>query len=387
MISIHYNLRNLSARWVSTLMTVLGTGLVVWASVLTFGLIDGLEHTLRVTGDPLDLIVLRKGSNEETSSTLTPQNANDLANLAGIELDRADQPACSTEFVTILTKPRRANGGTTNLIVRGIDPVGRELRPDFRIVQGRDVTPGVNEAITSASMAQRFENLAIGERLEINKVEFTVVGYFTAGGSSAESEVWIDRRDLTTARRTPDAVSVVSLRARDETSLQQLIQQISQDEQFRLNAMREVEYYQKQMKSSAFVRIVGTIIAGFLTVGAMFAAANTMYAAVANRAREIGTLRALGFPRRSILASILFESILLCSLGGFVGCLATLPFHGLSTGTLNFTTFSEITFAFRFGWPVLLQGIFLSLIMGAVGGLFPALRAVRMRIVDALRQV
>ncbi|MDA0660004.1 MAG: ABC transporter permease [Planctomycetota bacterium] len=380
MISIRYNLRNLCVRWASTLMTVLGTGLVVWASVLTFGLIDGLEHTLRVTGDPLDLIVLRKGSNEETSSTLTPQAANDLPNLPGIQINLANQPLCSTEFVTILTKPRRANGGTTNLIVRGIDPVGRALRPDFRIVRGRDVVPGVNEAITSESMAKRFENLALGERLEINKVEFTVVGYFTAGGSSAESEVWIDRRDLTTARRTPDAVSVVGLRATDEVALTNLIQQISTDEQFRLNAMREVEYYQKQMQSSAFIRIVGTIVAAFLTIGAMFAA-------VANRAREIGTLRALGFPRRSILTSFLLESVLLCLLGGIVGCLATLPFHGLSTGTLNFTTFSEITFAFRFGWPVLLRGIVLSLIMGTVGGLFPAVRAVRMHVVDALRQV
>jgi len=387
MISVQYILRNMAARWVSTLMTVLAIGLVVWASVLTFGLIDGLDYTLRVTGDPLDLIVLRMGTTEETASTLTPQAANDLMNLSGIGRDSQDQPLAAAEHVTILTKPRRANGGTTNLIVRGIEPMSRNLRPDFRIVQGRDITPGVNEAITSESMARRFENLALGEKLEINKVPFQIVGYFVAGGSSAESEVWVDRRDLTSARRTPEAISIVNLRAVDEAAFGQLREQIEKDERFRLNAMLEKDYFEKQMNASALLRIVGTIIAGFLTVGAMFAAANTMYAAVAQRAREIGTLRAIGFPSSRILTSFLGESLLLCLLGGIVGCLATLPFHGLSTGTLNFSTFSEMTFAFRFGWPVLLQGILLSLIMGALGGLFPAVRAVRMRIVDALRQV
>lgn len=386
MIPFKYNVRNLRVRWVTTLMTLLGTGLVVWASVLTFGLTDGLEHALRISSNDLDLIVLRKGSTDETSSGVEQRIAREIENLEGIQRDEKGNPMCSVEFVTILTRPRRGNGGTTNLIVRGLEPVGRNLRPGFQIVQGRDLQPGVNEVVTSHRMADRFENLRIGEKLEINKVDFEVVGYFEADGSAVESEVWADLRDLTGARRTPGAVSSVNLRARDAAAKEQLIKRIRDDEQFNLKVVDETEYFEAQMTSSIAIKFIGFVIAGFLTVGAMFAAANTMYAAVATRGREIGTLRALGFHRRSILTSFLCESVLLCLLGGLLGCLATLPFNGLSTGTANWASFSEITFEFRFGPNVLIRGVLLALAMGLLGGLLPAIQAVRLKIIDALRK-
>lgn len=386
MIPIKYNVRNLRVRWLTTLKTVLGTGLVVWASVLTFGLTDGLEHALTISSNDLDLIALRQGSTDETSSGIQQQVAREIANLEGIETDENGTPMCSVEFVTILTRPRRGDGGTTNLIVRGLETVGRKLRPGFRITEGRDIKSGVNEAITSRRMAERFENLRIGEKLEINKVDFEVVGYFEADGSAAESEVWTDLRDVTGARRTPGAVSSVNLRARDADAKEELIARIRDDEQFNLKVVDETEYFEAQMSSSIAIKFIGFVIAGFLTVGAMFAAANTMYAAVASRGREIGTLRALGFHRRSILSSFLCESILLCLLGGVLGCLATLPFNGLSTGTANWATFSEITFEFRFGPNVLIRGVLLALVMGLLGGLLPALHAVRLKVVDALRK-
>ncbi|MGE0755813.1 MAG: ABC transporter permease [Pirellulaceae bacterium] len=386
MIPVKYNVRNLRVRWVTTLMTVLATGLVVWATVLTFGLTDGLEHALKISGDKLDLIVLRKGSTEETSSTLEPQVAREVSSLPGIAQGGDGQPLCSTEFVTILTKPRRHNGGTTNLIVRGLQATGRALRPGFEIVEGRDFQPGVNEAITSRNMARRFENLAIGEKLEINQVQFEIVGYFEAEGSSAESEVWTDLRDLTSARRTPEAISIVNLRCANESAKKQITRTLQEDDQFKLQVFDEVEYFERQMTAAVAIQFVGYTMAGFLTFGAMFAAANTMYAAVANRSAEIGTLRAIGFSRRSILMSILFESVLLCLLGGVLGCLATLPLNGLSTGTANWAMFSEITFAFRFGPSVLMRGVLMALAMGLLGGLFPALRAVRLPIIQALRQ-
>ncbi len=386
MIPAKYNIRNLRVRWVTTLMTVIGTGLVVWAAVLTFGLIDGLEHSLRITGHELDLIVLRKGSTDETSSGIEQSLARQVATLDGIAGGSSGQPLCSVEFVTILTKPRRNNGGTTNLIVRGLEDVGRELRPDFRITEGRDIKPGVNEVITSERMAQRFENLAIGEQLEINKVMFNVVGYFEASGSAAESEVWTDLRDLTAARRTPEVSSSVNLRATDAAARDKLMDTLETNDQFNLTAVRETKYYEDQMSASIFIKVIGYLIGAFLLFGAMFAAANTMYAAVASRAREIGTLRALGFPRFSILVSFLLESTLLCLLGGLLGCLATLPFNGMSTGTANWASFSEITFAFRFGPQVLLQGVAMAVVMGLLGGLFPALRAIRMDIISALRE-
>src|SRR5579872_3799243 len=233
MIPIKYNIRNLRVRWVTTLMTVVGTGLVVWATVLSFGLSDGLDHALRISGDDLDLIVLRKGSTDETSSNIDQKLAREVANLDGIARDNSGEPMCSAEFVTILTKPRRHDGGTTNLIVRGLQEGGRGLRPNFRIVRGRDVRPGLNEAITSERMAERFENLALGEKLEINKVNFEIVGYFEAAGSAAESEVWTDLRDVTSARRTPGALSSVNLRVRDEQSKLALLNRIRDDEQDR----------------------------------------------------------------------------------------------------------------------------------------------------------
>jgi len=386
MIPLKYNVRNLRVRWVTTAMTVIGTGLVVWAMVLTFGLTDGLEHALRISGHPLDLIVLRKGSTDETSSNIGESLAQEVATLEGIARDNDGKPLCSSEFVTILTKPRRNNGGTTNLIVRGVDPVSRELRPEFRIVKGRDLKPGVNEAITSENMAKRFENLALGEKVEINRVDFEIVGYFEAGGSAAESEVWTDIRDVASARRTTDAISSINLRARDEAARDSIISRLRDDKQFNLDAVKETDYFEKQMESALLIKFVGYLMAVFLTMGAMFAAANTMFAAIASRSREIGTLRALGFRRRSILLSFLLESVLLCLMGGILGCIATLPFNGLSTGTANWSTFSELTFAFRFGPSVLLRGIAMALAMGLLGGIIPAIRAVRLNIVNALRE-
>jgi putative ABC transport system permease protein len=385
MIPIKYNLRNLRERWLTTLMAVVSTALVVWASVLTFGFTDGLEHALTITGDPTDLIALRQGSNDETGSTIAPEVARDIANLPGVAKTPQGEPMCSSEYVTILVRPRR-DGSRVNLIVRGLDPIGRSLRSNFQIVQGRDVEPGVNEAVTSQSMARRFQNLAIGEKLEINRVQFTVVGYFTANGTSAESEVWTDRRDVTGARRIPDAISSVNLRCSDEAALREVQRRLENDDQFKLKAVREPDYFEDQMSSSLALKVIGFVIAGFLTFGAMFAAANTMYAAVASRAREIGTLRALGFRRRSILFSFVLESVLLCLMGGLLGCLATLPFSGFSTGTANWATFSEITFSFRFGPSILLRGFLMSLAMGLIGGLLPAIRAVRLQIVHSLRQ-
>ncbi len=247
MIPIKYNVRNLRVRWVTTLMTVLATGWVVWATVLTFGMTDGLEHALRISGDELDVIVMRKGSDAETSSAIEAQTAREIANLPGIAQAADGSPLVSNEFVTILTKPRRNAGGTTNLIVRGVEAQARGLRPDFKIVEGRDFASGVNEIITSRPMASRFENLAIGEKLEINKIDFTVVGYFEAGGSAAESEVWTDLRDLTGARRVQGAISIVNFRAQDAASRDSLIRTLQDDERFKLKPVSEPAYFESQM--------------------------------------------------------------------------------------------------------------------------------------------
>jgi putative ABC transport system permease protein len=384
MIPLKYSIRSLRVRWATTLLTCLAIGIVVFASVLTFGMIDGIEHAFGTSGDSTDLIVMRKGSNSELSSTLTQTNARELVNLPGIATGPDGEPLASREFVTILIKPRRNGGGTANVIVRGLDRAGRYLRPDFKIVEGRDLEPGVNELITSRSIANRFENLGLGESLQINNVDFKVVGLFAAGGSSAESEVWADLRDLTAAQRFEGAVSVVNMRVPDETTRDEIIRRVRDDEQFKLQPVTETEYFEGQKSATVAIKVVAYMIAFLLSVGAMFAAANTMYAAVSSRGREIGTLRAVGFPRRAVLLSFMIESLVLCAIGGALGCLATIPFNGISGGTM--ASFSEITFSFRFGPKVLAQGMGLALAMGLVGGLFPAIRAIRLQIINALRQ-
>jgi putative ABC transport system permease protein len=387
MIPVKYTVRNLRARWMTTAMTAMGTGLVVWASVLSFGLADGLERALLVSADPLDVVCLRKGALDEVSSGIDKQTADRVATLEGVARNEHGQPLVSPEYVITVMKPRRGDNGTTNLVVRGLTPIGRSLRPGFRLVTGRAPEPGKFEAITSQRLAERFRNTAMGEKLKINNSDFTIVGYFESNGCAAESEVWTELDDLTTARKAQGAVSSVCARALDSATQQKVIELVKEDEQFGLKAMTETDFFKEQMVSAQAIKGVGFFIALFLTIGAMFAAANTMYAAVSGRTREIGTLRALGFSRRSILTSFLLESVVLCLLGGAIGCLGTVPFNGYSTGTANFSTFSEITFSFSFGPSVLLRGVFMAVTMGVVGGLFPAIRAVRLNIIQSLREL
>jgi putative ABC transport system permease protein len=389
-IPVKYNLRNLRVRWVTTLVTSLFTGLLVCASVLVFGLVDGLMHAFTVSADEQKLIILRKGSDNEISSQIDGETARKLRNFEGIAADPASgQPKWSAEMLTIQTKPRRGDTIDVNLIVRGMTPVGRTLRPGFAIVEGRDLRPGTNEAITSRSIAERFQNCGLGETLTVNGVAFEIVGLFEAGGSTAESEVWTDVTNLSAARKLPaETYSIVILQAADRSARDAIVERIKSDnDEFKdLDVKNEKEYYQSQLTAMNYLRWIGYALAVFLSLGASFGAANTMYSAVSTRSREIGTLRALGFSRRSILTSFLLESVVLCLLGGLLGCLATLPLDGMSSGTQNAMMFSEVTFAFRFGPRVLAQGILLAAAMGILGGLAPALRAVRMTVVQALRE-
>lgn len=370
------------------MLTALFTGLLVCASVFVFGLVDGLMNAFDVSSDELKLIVLRKGATDEMGSQIDGARGRELGAVLepeGIATDAQGRVMSSPEAMTILTKPRRGDTIDVNLSVRGISEAGPSLRPGFQIVEGRMFEPGKNEAITSRSIAGRFQNCGLGEELTINRRPFRIVGIFRANGSVAESEVWTSIADLQDARKMPEFLTTVIMMAKDKAAKERLIQRIEGDGQFNLEVKDEKEYYLEQVKAVMTIRKIGYGLAMFLSIGAMFGAANTMYAAVAGRAREIGTLRALGFSRSSVLASFLFESIALCLLGGIVGCLFTLPFNGMSSGTS--ISFNEVTFSFNFGPRVLLQGALLALVLGLLGGLFPAVRAIRMNIVKALREV
>jgi putative ABC transport system permease protein len=262
------------------------------------------------------------------------------------------------------------------------------LRPDFKIVQGRSLEAGKGEAIVSRNISRRFKGAALGEKLQIGPREsYLVVGLFTAGGSAAESEVWVDIKDLRANMKRSGYVSSVQLRAVDLKTRDAIRRKIEDDTQFKLAATPENEYYANQAQTALFYKVAGSVIAVFLSIGAMFASANTMYAAVSARTREIGTMRALGFSRTSILMSFLGESLLLCTMGGILGVLATLPLSFLTFGTNNFSTFAEVSVNFRFGPLVVGVALAMTFAMGIFGGLFPAIRAVRMDVITSLREL
>jgi putative ABC transport system permease protein len=387
MIPLKYNVRNLRVRWKTTLMTVLGTGLIVWSSCIIFGLVEGLEHSLTISGDPLDLIVMRKGSSTETTSGFENSKADEILLLDGILRDKNDAPVAAKELLNIPIA-QRENGTTTNIIVRGVQPASRLLRPNFKIVAGRDLVPGKGECIVSPRMSAHFKGAQVGGRFTFGPKEaYDVVGIFTAGGSAAESEVWADLKDVTKTVDREGSVSCVQLRAKSPREKEQLENTINGDLRFKLAAIPESVYFETQSRSSIFLKGAGTLIAVLLTIGAMFSSANTMFAAVSARTREIGTMRALGFSQFDVLLSFLGESLLLCALGGGIGLLATLPLSALTYETSDANSFASMTVAFRFGPMVMTVAVLMSMAMGVFGGMLPALRAVRLDVISALREL
>ncbi len=391
MVPLKYNIRSLRARKIGSLMTILGVGMVVWASIFAFGLSAGLNKTLQIAADPLDVIVMRKGATSEATSALSDQLVHDLMAMSGIATDSAGSPLAAPELVVFGYLPRIGSMTKVNVSIRGVVPASRELRSGMHIVDGRDFKPGLREAIVSRAMSMRFQDLDIGDEFPFRGAKFKVVGIFEAGGGAVESEIWCDQSVLAQIVKRSGAMSSLQFRATSAEGQDRLINRIKSDEQIDLNAVTEIDYYADQAKTSGLIKIVGGMVAFFLTIGAMFAVSNTMYGAVASRAREIGTLRALGFGRVSIIVAFLLEALVLCGLGAALGAAGAVAVQaltgGLQTGTMNPGTFTEIAFSFDFGPKVLASGALLAVVMGLIGGLMPAIRAVRMKVVDALREV
>jgi putative ABC transport system permease protein len=386
MIPIKYNLRNLRVRWVTTLSTALSIGLIVWASCLVFGLAEGLRQTLIASGDPLDLIVLRQGSTNETNSGFELRKYQEMGTLDGIACDASGHPLIAGELVNVPVVERR-DGSRSNIIIRGVSAASPGLRPGFAVIRGRYFDLGQSECIVGRGIAGRFKGAVPGGVLAIGgTAKYRVVGIFAAGGGAAESEVWADFNALGQNTGREGLVSSVQLRASSSASLERLRETIARQPRFRLEAMREPDYYAGQGATIRFLKAVGILIALLLTVGAMFASANTMYAAVRARTREIGTMRAIGYTRTEVLTSFLAESILLCVAGSVLGLLATLPMGGLRFGVSNFGTYTESVIPFRFGPPVMAVATIMTTAIGVFGGLLPALRAVRLDVSRALRE-
>jgi len=384
-IPITYNIRNLRLRLGATMMTALGIALTVAVAVFIMALLAGLNKAFVSSGDPLNVLVIRKASQTELQSGVDRDAYQTIKYLPGIAKDNSGEPLASGEVVVVIVIPRRDGTGETNVTVRGMSPVGFELRPNIKLLEGRWFNTGQREIVVSKSIRDRFRDAAIGDEIFFGKGKWKVVGVFDAGETAASSEIWADVNQMASDFDRNAAFSSVLVHATDPVSAQALKNRMNDDQRLALDAYKETDYYAEQTKSGAPIKFVGIVVAIVMAIGSCFAAMNTMYAAVAYRSREIATLRILGFSRPSIITSFVIESVLLALLGAVVGLILMMPFNGLTTGTGNAMTFSETVFSVRITLGVTLVAIAFAVSMGLFGGIAPAWHASRREILAALR--
>lgn len=381
-----YNLRNLAVRRTTTLMTALGIALTVAVLAASQALVDGLRLALEASGHPLHVLVTRKGADSELVSNFERRVFNDLKFKPGIARNARGEPLASLEVVTAINLASIEFPEGVNVTVRGVTPVGIEIRDDARLVEGRWFTPGRREATVGSLVAKRYPEARPGGRIRFGRGEWEIVGVYHSDQMARNSEILVDLNQVAADFGRQEVLSSALLRATDPVAHQALINDLEADPRLNVRARPEKEYYAQQTSSGDLIRYLGTVVALIMAVGSCFAAMNTMYAAVARRSREIGTLRVLGFSRAAILASFLFESLLLAALGGVLGILLVLPVNGLTTGISSFSTFTEIAFQLRITPQTMAVSLAFALLMGAAGGLLPAWQAARKEILTALRE-
>jgi putative ABC transport system permease protein len=383
---VNYSFRNALVRWRSTLATVLGIALVVFVFVLLQSLAAGIERSSGNTGDPRNIMVVRKGSTAESASLISRETFTEIRYFEEIARNEKNEPVISADVLVLVTMPRRENNGEANVLLRGVTARGMELRPQVKLAAGRWFEPGKREIVVSAKLAQRFANFDIGDTFKSGPATFTVVGWLEGGGSAFDSECWLDADECRSAFER-DMYSSFLVRVPDETAGARLIERIETDRRFKLKAEWEVDYYKKQTMTAAPIKWLGGFLAVMMSVGAVFAAMNTMYAAVGARTREIGTLRVLGFRRRAVVTALLIEGGFLAFLGGIIGCAVAFYWNGYTTATMGFETFSEIVFQFRVTPLLIAEGLIFAVVVGLIGTLFPAIRASRLPVIAALKSV
>jgi putative ABC transport system permease protein len=382
-IPLKYNLRSLWVRKIGTLMTAFGIGLTVAIVIVMLALTHGLESTFIETGYDDHLVIIRQGSQNEINSFFNREVFETIRSLDGIARDGSGEVLAAGEIAVIINHPR-LTGDTANVLVRGTSEAGFALRPEVRIVEGRKFQRGAREIVVSKSLGARFQDMTLGSVLPIGPGSWTVVGVFDAGNSAYGSEIWADYSEIAQEWERPIYSSVL-LKAEGGQAAEEIVRRVEEDRRIQLQAIDQKEYFRQQTVSSIGIKALGVFIAVVMGIGSSFAAMNMMYAAVLSRFKEVGTLRALGFRRRSIMASFLVESLLLALAGGVIGCLIALPIHGYSTGTANFMTFSEVLFNFRITPKIILQGLAFAGIVGLLGGFLPARRAARVKLIDVMR--
>ena len=382
---LKYNLRNLVVRKSNTLTTAFTIGLTVGVYLMVMALAQGIDMTLATSGEPLNLIVLREGSTAELNSFVTHEQLRDLVYLDGVARE-GDKPLAAPEMITLIYKARKGQTQGSNVQIRGVGPMSTKLRSGFNVTSGRTFQPGLAEAIVSKRIAERFQGMEIGDKFRIQTTDFVVTGVFDAGGKAFESEVWVDFNALANATKRDAGSSSVLVRVTSAALMDALAKRITDDQRLHLKAEPERKFYEDQQgAASGLLKGLAVFIAFIMAIGAAFAGMNTMYAAVARRTKEIGTLRVLGFSRRSILIAFVLEAVAISIAGALIGIVLALPLNLVSTGTANFVTFSELAFNFRVTPALMLMALAFGTIIGLIGSLLPSIRAARFKIVDALR--
>jgi len=384
-IPISYNVRNMVLRKGLTLMTAMGIALTVMTAVFLMMLLAGMKKAFVKSGDPLNVLVMRKGSTSELAGGFTKDKLPVLSALPGIAKNASGEPLVSGEWVVIVNLPRKDGTGDTNVTLRGMGANGLELRKNVKLVDGTWFSTGQHEIVVSRSIHSRFAHTGVGEMLDFGKGQWKVTGIFDGGGTAADSEMWGDVNQVADQFNRQNALGSAYLHATDPVAADALKHRVADDQRLQLEGMLETEYYDKQTSSGAPIRFMGYIVGLTMAIGSIFAATNTMYAAVAYRSREIATLRVIGFRRGSILLSFIFESVLLALLGAAGGIILMLPFNGMSTGTSNAVTFSEVVFKMQVTLAVVIYATIFALVMGLIGGVAPAWGAARRDILAALR--
>jgi putative ABC transport system permease protein len=380
-----YSIRNLSTRRLTTFLTASGMALVVFVFAAILMLADGLQKTLVETGSYDNVVVIRKGSESEVQSGVERSQASIVETQPEIAIGSKGQPLVAKELVVLINLPKRGSDKPGNVVMRGVSENSFILRPKVKLIEGRMPRPGSSEIIAGISIARRFKGAGIGETLRFAMRDWTVVGIFDAGNTGFSSEIWGDVDQFMQAFRRPVYSSVI-FRLQSSSEFEKVKSQIENDPRLTLEAMRETRYYEKQSEMMAkFLRILGISLTVIFSLGAIIGAMITMYSSVANRVFEIGTLRALGFQRRSILTAFLMESLLLGLVGGFAGLFFASFLQLYTISTMNWQTFSELAFSFSLTFGIIYKALVFSIVMGLSGGLLPAVRASRMNIVEALR--
>lgn len=389
---LKYNFRNVVVRWRATLATVLGIALVVAVVVLLRALARGIEATNANTGDPRNILVVRKGSQAESGSLVNREQFRTLRYFEEVARNERGESLISAELVLIVSAPRRNGTGEANTLIRGVTPRGMELRPQAKLTDGRWFAPGRREVVVSQRMAARFAGFETGGTIKAGADRLTVVGHFDAGGSAFDNEAWMDA-DEARSIFDREQYSSVLLRPRDAAAAATLMKRIEADKRLALRAEPEVDYYSKQTMTALPFKFLAYVLGIAMSIGAVFAAMNTMYASVAARTREVGTLRVLGYSRRSIVLSFMIEGAFLAAMGGVLGALLSLGVYTyvvvgkIQFGTMDFQSFAETVFQFRVTPDLMLIGFAFSVVIGLAGSFLPSLRAARLPVISALKSI